>query len=143
MEFADIVMLFAAGVCLMFFAVRSLMSLFYIRKGVFVEAVITRCEKVMIRKSTRVDKEDVTANKYSYEYKAGISYGGEIAGLYSADKFSIGDSINIRYLADNPEKSRYYPLKDFLQFEVPFLVIGVALALTVVVRVFIWQAWLS
>ena len=143
MELADYAMLIAAAFCFIVFAVRCFMALPYIRKGVKTEAKITGCQEVMIRKSTRIDKEDLTANKYSYEYttESGTAHSGEIAGLYSADKFSAGDPIDIRYLPGAPEKSRYYPFKDFLQFEIPFLVIGVALFATVMVRVFLWQVW--
>ena len=143
MEFADYAMLAGAAFCFIFFTVRSFMALPYIQRGIKAEAKITNCEKVMLRKSTRVDKEDITANKYIYEYKTEeeTAHSGEISGLYSDDKFSIGDAIDIRYLQKSPEKSRYYPFKDFLQFEVPFLVIGVAMFATVIVRVFVWQIW--
>jgi len=142
MHFADIIMLSATAFCLIFFIIRAAMSLFYIQKGVKTEAAITNCEKTIIKKSNCIDKEDVTANKYSYSYNVGnVSLKGEIAGLYSEDKFSIGDLIEIRYLSDNPAKSRYYPIKDFMQFEIPFLVIGAALVATVLVRIFVWQMW--
>jgi hypothetical protein len=136
----DILLIVVSIFCFILFAIRSAIALIYLKKGVMVTAMISICEQVTIRKSNRPGKEDVTANKYSYEYKveSGAKYEGEIKGLYSADKFVQGDSISVRYFPQSPDKSRYYPFKDFLQFEGPVLVIGVTTLLIVIVKAFVW-----